>query len=171
MLFLALLVQQINAPNLSAWVCSIPLFEEHWSLSTARSCCYASKTIFTSLSFLYNLRFPLPRLLSWVLASPLSFGLVPPLHSEAFALLFSSCPVPSQHPSPCGNSLQVTIVLCLSLVFILSPLPFYKASSSACIGQNPISVSYTVPQHKCTPMIPFLYITVWFHTRVTCKDG
>lgn len=77
---------------------------------------------------------------------PLSFGLVPPLHSEAFALLFSSCPVPSQHPSPCGNSLQVTIVLCLSLVFILSPFPFYEASSSACIGQNPsLSFLYSSP--------------------------
>ena len=157
MLFLVLLVQQINASNISAWICSIPLFEEHWSLSTARSCCYASKTVFTSLSFLYNLRFPLPRLLSWVLTTPSVLAwFLPSILRPLLSCFLLPSSLSASFPLWPVFRLLLSSVYFLFLFFphsfFIRPLP------RPALGRIPASVSYTVPQHKCTPMIHFLYI-------------
>lgn len=169
--FLALLVQRINVSNLSAWLCLIPLSEAHWSLSTAGSCRYPSKTIFPSLSFLYKRRFSLPRLLALRFSPPL-LALAPLLHSGAFALPFF---LPPSWPSPLSILPPVVTVFGLLLSSVYLVLLFFPHSLSTrplplpAFGRIPASVSYSVPQHKGTPMIPFLYITMWFRARVTHK--
>lgn len=61
-----------------------------------------------------------------------------------------SCFPPAQFPlsilRPVATVFRLLLSSVLSLVFILSPFPFYKASSSACIGQNPsLSFLYSSP--------------------------
>lgn len=112
--------------NLSAWLCLIPLSEEHQSLSTAESCRYPSKQFsllspsFTSTGFLCPdclLLGSLPLILPWLLPSILG-----PLlsHSSSSQLAFTS-----QHASPVVTVFDYYCPLFISC-FYSFPIPFLQ---------------------------------------------